>query len=167
MFKKKETTPKSKIAIGWREWLSLPDLQVKNIKAKIDTGARTSAIHVSHAKVQTVGRKKRVTFKVHPNQDSRFPEIACQANLVEMRNVKSSTGVTTLRPVIRTKMEIGGKNWDIELTLVNRDMMGFRMLLGRQAMRGRLVVDPARSFLTKGKRRKKKGENNQAAKNRR
>jgi len=155
----KSTPPRQKPVkecIGWREWVALPDLAVKKIKVKVDTGARTSALHVSHVEIFKKNGKAKVRFKIHPVQDSAHPVISCESALIEQRKVKSSVGTTTLRPVVRTLLQIGESSWPIELTLVNRDLMGFRMLLGREAIRGRYTVDPARSWLI-DKRLKQKG----------
>ncbi|SMF83000.1 ATP-dependent zinc protease [Pseudobacteriovorax antillogorgiicola] len=137
---------KEKMVIGWREWVQLPDLGIKSIKAKIDTGARTSSLHAFD--VETFKRREieYVRFKVHPKQkDSKFT-VKCEARILEYRLVKSSTGHSSERPVIITEIHMLGKAWDIELTLANRDEMGFRMLLGREGMRERLIVDPGKSF---------------------
>ncbi|ASC69202.1 putative alpha-L-glutamate ligase [Halomicronema hongdechloris C2206] len=133
--------------IGWREWLSLPELGVPGLKAKIDTGARSSALHAFD--VEQIERQGivRVRFKIHPLQRSTTEVITAEADLVDQRTVRSSVGHEQLRPVIHTLVELGEWRWSIELTLTNRDVMGFRMLLGRQAMRQRFLVDPGRSFL--------------------
>ena len=139
--------------IGWREWVSLPELGVKWIKAKIDTGARTSALHVSH--IHRVDGNNHLEFKIHPMQKRAHPVVIASSDLIEERHIKSSNGETSLRPVIQTNLKIGDEIFPIELTLVNRDLMGFRMLLGREAIRGRFLVDSGRSFLTGKPRRKK------------
>lgn len=139
--------------VGWRERVALPEFGVKEIKAKVDTGAKTSALHVTH--IEKIPRSKFIQFKIHPNQDSRNPVITAQAPVLEYRSVKSSNGVTSLRPVIQTDITIGDQTFPIELTLVNRDMMGFRMLLGREAVRNRFLVHSGKSFL-QGKMKKKK-----------
>ena len=138
---------KSLPSIGWREWLALPTLKVTSIKAKVDTGARTSSLHAFD--VDTFRRRgvELVRFKIHPLQRSSRKTTTSEAELIEHRLVRSSTGRQTLRPVIVTSIDLMGYVWDIELTLINRDSMGFRMLLGREAIRGRFVVDPGRSFL--------------------
>jgi hypothetical protein len=138
---------KQLLVIGWREWLSLPELGIRKIKAKIDTGARTSSLHAYDIQEYTVGHKTYVSFKVHPMQRETKRVISAEAELVSKRKVKDSGGKTTLRPVIITKIQLGVMAWDIELTLVNRDEMGFRMLLGREALRGHLLVNPGNSFL--------------------
>lgn len=139
-----------RVTIGWREWVGLPDLGVTAIKAKVDTGARTSALHVTDlARFDRDGRPW-VRFRVHPLQRSDEPAVEAEAALVERRPVRSSSGHTEHRLVIRTTMTIGPASWPIEVTLTRRDAMGFRMLLGRQAVRSRVLVDPGRSFLTRG-----------------
>lgn len=133
--------------VGWREWVGLPKLGKASIKAKIDTGARSSSVHAFG--VETFRRRGVlwVRFQIHPRQRSLEPSIPCQARVLEFRAVRSSSGHLSQRPVIVTEIELHGRRWPIELTLANRDEMGFRMLLGREALRGRLVVDPARSYL--------------------
>lgn len=147
--------------IGWREWVALPDLGVSAIKAKIDTGARTSALHVFDLETFQLAGRTWVRFQVHPWQRSTDGTVVAEAELFERRTVRSSTGHTTRRPVILTTVEWMGRRWPLEINLANRDMMGFRMLLGRQALRRRLLVDPSRSFVgghrgVPAKRRKRK-----------
>ncbi|QNN22155.1 ATP-dependent zinc protease [Planctomycetales bacterium ZRK34] len=146
-----------KTMIGWREWVSLPQLGISEIKAKIDTGARTSALHawdIEHFQRDGV---RMVRFKVHPIQRDTRQTVITEAPLIEHRHVRSSSGDASRRPVIMTQIQLMGRTFDIELTLTNRDAMGFRMLLGRQALRGRgrFTIDPGRSYLA-GKRRVKK-----------
>ncbi len=136
-------------AIGWREWVSLPDLGIERIKVKVDTGARTSALHAHRVTTFTKDNATYVRFFVHPAQRKRNSEVECTALVVDRRAVTDSGGKTTERFVIRTTLEAGVHRWPIELTLTNRDEMGFRMLLGRQAVRRRFVVDPGRSYLTR------------------
>jgi len=133
--------------IGWREWIALPELGIAAIKAKVDTGARSSALHAVDFETFARAGEPWIRFKVHPLQRDWRTEIVTEAALADERWVRSSSGRRTLRPVIRTAAELGGARWPIEITLVRRDMMGFRMLLGRQAVRRRFVVDPGRSFL--------------------
>lgn len=146
--KKKKPRP-ARIWVGWREWVALPDLGIEAIKAKVDTGARTSALHAGRVHLFEERARRRVRFTVHPIQRSGEPNIVCVADLVDHRQVTSSAGHREYRPVIVTRLTIGEETWPIELTLTNRDSMGFRMLIGRRAMRRRLVVDPGRSFLTR------------------
>lgn len=138
-------------AIGWREVISLPDLNIDKIKVKVDTGARTSALHAFRVTKFTKDNATYVRFFVHPHQHKKKPEIECTALVVDERAVTNSGGKTTERYVIRTTIVAGDDSWPIELTLTNRDEMGFRMLLGRQAVRRRFVVDPGKSYVTRKK----------------
>lgn len=134
--------------IGWREKVALPELGIKDIKAKIDTGARSSALHAFDIEIIKRGGKQIVRFSVHPYQGDNRHTITAEAELFDMRQVRNSGGAAQIRPVIQTIVELGGDDrWSIELTLTNRDVMGFRMLLGRQAIRQRFLVDASRSFL--------------------
>lgn len=157
---KSESRPrKAKVrpAIGWREWIHLPDLGIEAIKAKVDTGARSSSLHAYDIERFRRGGRRYVRFKVHPLQRDFRTTVRTEAPLVDLRKVRSSSGAVSLRPVILTTIELLDQAWEIEVTLTRRDQMGFRMLLGRQAMRGRFVVDPARSFLG-GRPRKRRAE---------
>jgi hypothetical protein len=149
-------TPKGKAdrpIIGWREWVSLPELGIDRVKAKIDTGARSSALHAWDVQVYRSDGQARVRFVVHPMQRSKRQTVTADAALLDHRWVKSSAGHETLRAVIETPIALGGRVWPIELSLVNRDAMGFRLLLGRQALRqGKLLVNPARSYLLSSRR---------------
>lgn len=133
--------------IGWREWISLPELDVDFIKAKVDTGAKTSVLHADGIKIVRKGEKRYVRFIIYPSQRSSHQARPARALLVEKRVIRSSSGHESKRPVIRTQIKIGNQMWPIEVTLVDRAVMGFRMLLGRQALHKRFVVDPAHSFL--------------------
>ncbi|WP_436794014.1 ATP-dependent zinc protease family protein [Actinospongicola halichondriae] len=139
--------------IGWREWVRLPDLAPDDaIKAKIDTGARTSAIHAwDIAHFQRDG-EAWVRFSLHPRQRDDEHVVTAEARLVEQREVRSSNGEVENRCVVSTTLVLGDEQWPIELTLTKRDQMGFRMLLGRTAMAGRLRVDPGVSYRGGGNR---------------
>lgn len=132
--------------IGWREWVSLPDLGIPRIKAKIDTGARSSSLHAFDVRLFEKEGKRHVRFKVHPLQRSSRETVVAESPVLEFRNVRSSSGHGSDRPVIVTTVELLGQSWPIEITLANRDEMGFRMLLGREAVRNRMLVDAGRSY---------------------
>lgn len=134
--------------IGWREWISLPGLGIDAIKAKVDTGARSSSLHA-----YDIRRFKRrgvswVRFRVHPVQRNHRVTVEAEAKVVGQRKVKTSGGHETLRWVVETEVLVGEQTWPVEITLTRRDAMGFRMLLGRQAVRNHFLVDPGRSYLT-------------------
>ena len=135
------------LIIGWRENIALPDLGIDRIKAKIDTGARSSALHAFHLQKFQRDGQEMIRFQVHPYQRDSKHTVTAEAKLLEHREVRNSGGEAQLRPVILTTVKLGGKQWEIELTLTNRDVMGFRMLLGRQAVRHRFLVDPGKSYI--------------------
>jgi len=142
--------------IGWREWVSLPELGIKTVKAKVDTGAKTSTLHAIDVEIHKRGTKKYVSFAIHPYQKDNHYTVRAEAELYEERHIKDSGGKVTIRPVIRTEIKIGKVVKQIELTLINRDEMGFRMLIGREAIKGQYLVNPMRSFLSRKKKRKKR-----------
>ncbi len=144
-----------KLILGWREWVGLPDLGLPHIKAKVDTGARTSALHAFSLRTFTEGGVDRVEFQIHPNQRDNDTVQTCIADIIDQRDVTDSGGHTEARLVIETTINIGPHTWPIEMTLTSRDDMLFRMLLGRTAMKRRALVDPSRSYLV-GKRIKVK-----------
>lgn len=134
-----------KIVVGWEEWCSLPELGLPAIKAKVDTGARTSALHAYKVVNFFEAGEEYVRFYIHPVQRTKAYVKSCIARVTDRRYVSDSGGHREKRYVITTPLLIDGKMWDIEVTLANRDTMAFRMLLGREAMRGRLLVDPIKS----------------------
>jgi hypothetical protein len=132
--------------LGWREWVSLPTLGVEWIKAKVDTGARSSSLHTSDLECFDRDGRRWVRFVVHPWQHSELDAVSAEVPLHDEREVRSSTGESELRPVIRTEVRIGDEVHPIDLTLTDRTDMRFQMLLGREAVRRRFVVDPGHSY---------------------
>lgn len=138
------------VVLGWREWVALPDLGIDALKVKVDTGARTSALHAFGVERLP---NARVRFRVHPHQNHDHEEVVSEAMLVDERVVRTSGGHSELRPVVRTAIKMGKLDFEVELTLSNRALLGFRMLLGREAVRGRFLVDAQRSYCCGPKRR--------------
>jgi hypothetical protein len=141
---------KEPLTVGWREWVGLPDLGVHAIKAKIDTGARTSALHAYAIEPFRRRGALWLRFVLQPMQQSDASKVACEARAIDQRTVRNSGGGVEKRYIITTLLSIGGEQWPIELALANRDQMGFRMLLGRTALESRAVIEPGRSFLLGG-----------------
>lgn len=137
----------TKIILGSEEWCSFPELGIPVIKARVDSGAKTSALHAINIAPFKKEGQNWVRFDINPIQNNVKTIINCEAPLVDKRVVKSSSGFREERYVIQTNLEIGNTNWIIEMTLTNRDSMGFRMLLGREAMSGRVLVDPEQQYL--------------------
>ncbi|MBU2643952.1 ATP-dependent zinc protease [bacterium] len=146
----------SKQIVGWREWVSLPELGIPVIKAKLDTGARTSVLHASF--IEPLNKnQQQVRFCVHPLQHNNEKEVICTAKVTDYRRIVDSGGHPEMRFIIQTVLRIGDLSLPLELSLTDREQMRFRLLLGRTAIRDFLIVDPALSFtLEKPKSKKKK-----------
>ena len=137
----------NKVILGSEEWCSFPELGIPTIKARVDSGAKTSALHAINIAPFIKNEANWVKFDINPIQNNTKTVIHCEAPLVGKRIVKSSSGFREHRYVIQTSISIGDTRWPIEMTLTNRDSMGFRMLLGREAMSGRILVDPEQKYL--------------------
>lgn len=148
--------PEEVLTLGWREWVGLPELGLPAIKAKVDTGARTSALHAFELRTFVEDGKEKVEFSIHPKQRNTELVETCVANVVAEKMVTDSGGHRECRIVIVSCMTIGAYAWPIEMTLTSRDDMMFRMLLGRTAIEGIARVDPAGSYLVGKRPRKKK-----------
>jgi len=150
------------IALGWREWVALPNWDVAHMKAKVDTGARTSSLHAFGLEWFDRDGSPWVRFEVHPWQRSTADSVIAEAPVVATRDVKSSSGDIEHRPVVHTSVVLAGRAVTAEVTLTRRDEMGFRMLIGREALRHRFVVDPGVSYLggrpDRSVRRRNRGE---------
>lgn len=140
--------PTGLAVVGWREWVRLPGVTDRPVKAKVDTGARTSSLHAFDLRVEG----DLVTFEVHPHQRSDADASTVTLPLVEHRDVRPSTGTPESRPVVRLVVGLGPDEVEVDVTLTDRDAMGFRMLLGRTALAGRYVVDPGASYVRSGRR---------------
>ncbi|MCB1109922.1 MAG: ATP-dependent zinc protease [Chlamydiia bacterium] len=137
-----------KIPIGWQEWISLPNLKIPAIKAKIDTGAKTSSLHAFKIKPIIKDKKDCVSFSVHPIQRNKTISVSCCCPIFDVRSVMSSNGHVEERYVIQSVLCLGNEKWEIEITLSDRDPLRFRMLLGREALDSKVVIDPSKALLT-------------------
>ena len=138
------------LGVGWREWVTLPDLKINRIKAKLDTGARTSTLHAFSVESFKRNNTLRIRFKVYPIQKNKKIMITCESDVFDQRTIRDSGGHEELRYIIKTDIILENKRWSIEITLTNRDSMNFRMLLGRTAMQN-LIIYPRKSFITYNK----------------
>lgn len=144
---KKDKPLKSKLIAGWREWAQLPDLHIEKIKVKVDTGAKTSSLHAFDISPFTYMGEEWIQFDIHPFQDNDTITHTCTCPIVDYRWITSSSGHKQQRFIIHTTLKLGEFSSVIEISLANRDEMGFRMLLGRKALKGKILVDPSHSFL--------------------
>ena len=135
------------LRIGWQEWVSLPNLNIPALKAKIDTGAKTSSLHAFD--IRRCKRKSVdcVKFIVEPIQGNHLVQVPCCAPIIDIRNVMSSNGHMEKRFVISDTLEVGDRSWTIEITLSNRDPLRYRMLLGREALRRQTIIEPAKKLM--------------------
>ncbi len=151
--KKRKKIKKQKLIAGWREWAQLPELNVEMIKVKIDTGAKTSSLHAFDLSIVSYMGRDCVQFDVHPIQDNDIITHTCICPIVDYRWITSSTGHKQKRFIINTTLKMGDFSSLVEVSLANRDEMGFRMLVGRNALKGSILVDPSHSFLLTHKHR--------------
>ena len=139
--------PTGKPIIGWRELAAFPDLGIDRIHAKIDTGAKSSAVHAFQVSEITIDGEEFIDFYLHPRRRKKNPEVFCRAPLIDKRIIRSSNGQEEERYVIQTRLRMGEKAWKIDLTLTNRDTMDFRLLIGRDALAKKFIIDPSASYL--------------------
>ncbi len=135
------------LVIGWREWVALPGLDVPAIKVKVDTGAASASLHAFALERFTRAGNEMVRFHIHPRQRTARGAVSVEAEVVDERRVRNPGGRAEIRPVIRTRIHWAETDWEADINLTRRDEMGFRMLLGRKALKNRFIVDPGRSFL--------------------
>jgi ribosomal protein S6--L-glutamate ligase len=140
-----EAVQDKELILGWEEWVELPELGLPAVRAKVDTGARTSSIHAFMIEPYNYRGRKRIRFGIHPVPQKPEIVVFCSADLVDQREITSSNGEIELRYIIRTEVSIGGQKWPIEISLTNREAMQYRMLIGRTALRDNIIVDPNRA----------------------
>lgn len=147
MAKQNRKGAKIKYLIGWKEWCALPELNIKEIKAKIDTGACSSALHAHVISISEYQDQQFIRFKIYPHQGDRYAPKICKAHLIAHRYVMSSSGHRERRYVIRTKVTVGKLSFNTDITLTDRSPLRFRMLLGRLALKKNFLIDPAKSHM--------------------
>ncbi len=140
---------KNKLIVGHLEVCALPEIGIKDLQVRVDTGAKTSSLHVDNLILFKIKGKPWIKFDIHPNVHNVKEVIPCQAALYSVRNVKSSNGISEERFVIKTLLQLSDQSWPIQITLTDRSDMSYLMLLGREGMRGRILVDPSKTFLIK------------------
>lgn len=140
--------PMHKLSVGWKEWCALPALQIPAIKAKIDTGAKTASIHAFNIEQYSEGGTPHVRFDLHPLQGTDVIGCSASAPVIDEREIMSATGHTEHRYVIETMLTLSGQSWPIELSLTARHAMRFRLLLGRDSLQDRVIIDPAAEYLS-------------------
>jgi len=145
----------TELNIGWKEWVALPDLKIPAIKAKVDTGARTSALHASQISAFTKPSGRWVRYVVRPLRRHPEIEIQCESKLLDRRDIKNSGGQVETRYVIETTVVLGGATWSTTLSLTSREDMLFRMLIGRTTLNDNIIIHPGDKYLT-GKMKLKK-----------
>lgn len=138
---------KDMLIIGAEEWCTFPSLGIPAVKARVDSGAKTSSLHAFNIEKFAKNSNAWVRFEIHPLQKDKKISIICEAEIIDKRKVKSTSGISEKRFVVQVPLCIGSDTWDVEVTLTNRDSMGYRMLLGREAMMNRFLIDPSSSFL--------------------
>lgn len=138
--------------VGWRETVSLPKFKLNDLRAKIDTGAKTSALHADKIEFLNINGLRYVRFMFINDEGE---EIIVKTPLIEERAIKSSNGDKTVRPVVKTDIRMGSERFEIEVTLINRDLMGFKMLIGREALNGRFLINPSKHNLLKTNKKEK------------
>ena len=138
--------------VGWRETVSLPKFKLNDLRAKIDTGAKTSALHADKIEFLNINGIRYVRFMFINDEGE---EIIVKTPLIEERAIKSSNGDKTVRPVVKTDIKMGSERFEIEVTLINRDLMGFKMLIGREALNGRFLINPSKHNLLKPNKKEK------------
>jgi hypothetical protein len=137
----------NKIIIGRLESIDLPQLGIEDLEVRVDTGAKTSSLHVDNIKKSIVDGVHQVTFDIHPDSHNVNRIVTCTAPLSDIRKIKSSNGTSEQRYVIDTTIVLGGESWAIEISLTDRSDMSYLMLFGREALGERFLVDPSKVFL--------------------